>query len=115
MLFRSVRATTENAALNDLSAELTVVQGSAEALAELLEGRPADLLLCNILAPVITALCPSFRTLLAPGGVGLLSGLLVDQAEALGEALALQGWEARLTARQERWGLMVIRARANVA
>ena len=39
-------------------------------LAELLEGRPADLLLCNILAPVIEALCPAFHTVLSDGGLG---------------------------------------------
>ena len=111
----AVRATTENAGLNQLSAEVDVALGSVEVLAALQQGRPADLLLCNILAPVITALCPAFHTVLAPTGVGLLSGLLVDQAPALEEALAAQGWQAELTARQERWGLMVIRARPVVA
>jgi len=47
--------------------------------------------------------------------VGLLSGLLVDQEPALEEALAAQGWQAELAARQERWGLMVIRKRVDVA
>ena len=111
----AVRATADNAGLNQLSAEVEVAQGSVEVLAALLQGRPADLLLCNILAPVITALCPAFHTVLAPTGVGLLSGLLVDQAAALEEALAAQGWQAELAARQERWGLMVIRARPLVA
>ena len=111
----AVRATGENAALNGLSDAVRVAQGSVEVLAELLEGQPADLLLCNILAPVITALCPAFHTVLAPGGVGLLSGLLVDQAAALEDALAAQGWRAELAARQERWGLMVIRAHPDVA
>jgi len=111
----AVRATTENAALNGLSDTVRVAQGSVEVLAELLEHQPADLLLCNILAPVITALCPGFGSVLAPGGVGLLSGLLVDQAPALEEALAAQGWQAELAARQERWGLMVIRKRVDVA
>jgi len=111
----AVRATAENADLNGLAEGLKVAQGSVEMLAELLRGHPADLLLCNILAPVITALCPAFHTVLARTGVGLLSGLLVDQAPALEEALAAQGWQAELTARQERWGLMVIRARPLVA
>jgi ribosomal protein L11 methyltransferase len=86
-----------------------------EVLAELLEGRPADLLLCNILAPVITALCPAFRRVLAPAGVGLLSGLLVDQAPALERVLADAGWQAELLARQERWGLLRIQAGPDVA
>jgi len=111
----AVRATTENAALNGLGGAVTVAQGSVEVLAELLEGRPADLLLCNILAPVITALCPAFRRVLAPAGVGLLSGLLVDQAPALERVLADAGWQAELLARQERWGLLRIQAGPDVA
>jgi ribosomal protein L11 methyltransferase len=105
----AVRATTDNAALNGLTPQVRVQLGSVEALAELLEGQPADLLLCNILAPVIQALCPAFNTVLAAYGVGLLSGLLVDQAPALQLALRDEGWQAELTAEQSQWGLMTIR------
>ena len=105
----AVRATTDNAALNGLTPQVRVQLGSVEVLAELLEGQPADLLLCNILAPVIQALCPAFNTVLAANGVGLLSGLLVDQAPALQLALRDEGWQAELTAEQSQWGLMTIR------
>ena len=105
----AVRATTDNAALNGLTPQVRVQLGSVEALAELLEGQPADLLFCNILAPVIQALCPAFNTVLAANGVGLLSGLLVDQAPALQLALRDEGWQAELTAEQSQWGLMTIR------
>ena len=102
----AVRATTDNAALNDLP--LPVALGSVEALAQLLEGRPADLLLCNILAPVIEALAPDFARVLAPSGIGLLSGLLVDQVPTLERARAAAGWQAELSARRDPWGLMTI-------
>jgi len=105
----AVRATRDNAAVSGFSNRLQVGLGSVEQLAQLLEGRPADLLLCNILAPVIEALCPAFDTVLAPHGIGLLSGLLVDQAPRLQQALAEQGWNAELTAQQSQWGLMTIR------
>ena len=105
----AVRATADNAALNGLTDQMRVALGSADTLAGLLDGRPADLLLCNILAPVIQALCPAFHTLLAPHGVGLLSGLLVDQAPALQQALLEEGWRAELTAQQSQWGLLTIR------
>jgi ribosomal protein L11 methyltransferase len=103
----AVRATADNAALNDLT--LPVALGSVEVLAELLENRPADLLLCNILAPVIEALAPDFVRLLTPAGVGLLSGLLVDQVPTLERALAAAGWRAELSAQRDPWGLMTIR------
>jgi ribosomal protein L11 methyltransferase len=105
----AVRATRDNAAVSGFSAQLQVELGSVEQLAGLLDGRPADLLLCNILAPVIEALCPAFSTVLAPDGLGLLSGLLVEQAPRLQAALAEQGWRAELTAQQSQWGLMTIR------
>lgn len=104
----AVQATRENAAVSGLSGRLQVAHGSVEAVADLLGGQPADLLLCNILAPVIEALCPAFHTLLAPDGVGLLSGLLVDQAPALAQALAEHGWQADLAVEQGRWGLMML-------
>ena len=110
----AVRATTDNAALNRLSGAVAVRLGSVEALAELLDGQPADLLLCNILAPVIEALCPAFTKVLAAGGVGLLSGLLVDQAPSLQRVLAAEGWHGELTGQQSQWGLMTIK-RAVVA
>ena len=110
----AVRATTDNAALNGLSGAVAVRLGSVEALAELLDGQPADLLLCNILAPVIEALCPAFTQVLAADGVGLLSGLLVDQAPSLQRVLAAEGWHGELTGQQSQWGLMTIK-RAVVA
>ena len=94
---------------------LQVAQGSVEGLAELLAGEPADLLLCNILAPVIEALAPAFATVLAPGGVGLLSGLLVSQVPGLSRALAAAGWRAELVAQQSQWGLLEIRSARPVA
>lgn len=119
----AIRATTANGRLNDFTvgdgspspAQLSVALGSASTLATLLEGRRADLLLCNILAPVIEALSPCFAGLLAPGGVGFLSGLLVDQAPGLEKVLAAQGWRAQLVARQENWGLLRLEIRAGVA
>ncbi|NDC34151.1 MAG: 50S ribosomal protein L11 methyltransferase [Synechococcaceae bacterium WB9_2_112] len=102
----AVTATHDNAELNALSPQLQVLQGSASELAALLAGRPADLLLCNILAPVIEALSPAFKALLAPDGVGLLSGLLVDQAPRLQQVLADEGWQADLVAEQTPWALL---------
>jgi len=104
----AVRATAENAAVAGMAERLQVRCGSVEALVELLEGVPADLLLCNILAPVIEALAPAFDAVLAPSGVGLLSGLLVTQAPRLQQVLAELGWQASLVAEQSQWGLMML-------
>jgi ribosomal protein L11 methyltransferase len=90
--------------------QLRVSHGSIDALATLLNGKPADLLLCNILAPVIEALAPQFTSVLKPTGRGLLSGLLVDQAPRLIEVLAECGWQARPIGEQGRWGLLEIKS-----
>ena len=103
----AIRATQENAALNGI-ATFPVTLGSAGALETLLQGQPADLLLCNILAPVIAELSGSFSHLLKPSGWGLLSGLLVTQAEELITCLSQKGWSANLAATQEPWALLMI-------
>ena len=106
----AVRATADNRGLNRRSdAELAVALGSVDALERLLDGRRADLLLCNILAPVIEALAPGFEALVAPGGRALLSGLLVDQAPRLKQVLGDLGWTVTAEAAQGRWGLLEIR------
>ena len=106
----AVRATADNRGLNRRSdAELAVALGSVDALERLLDGRRADLLLCNILAPVIEALAPGFEALVAPDGRALLSGLLVDQAPRLKQVLGELGWKVTAEAAQGRWGLLEIR------
>ena len=105
----AVRATSDNRSLNRHDEEqLVVALGSVEALQRLLAGRRADLLLCNILAPVIEALAPSFEPLLTKGGRALLSGLLVDQAPRLKQVLGDLGWTVTASAEQGRWGLLEI-------
>jgi len=106
----AVRASRANADLNGLP--LPVAAGSVQAIEELLGGERADLLLCNILAPVIEALAPGFERILAADGLGLLSGLLLDQAPQLGRSLVDCGWRWQLLARQDPWGLIAIRRAA---
>lgn len=108
----AVRATGGNRELNGRPADLLKVSlGSVEALQHLLEGRRADLLLCNILAPVIEALAPGFEALVAPEGRALLSGLLVDQAPRLEQVLGDLGWRVSARGSQGRWGLLEIQRR----
>ena len=108
----AVRATGDNRELNGRPADqLKVSLGSVETLQHLLEGRRADLLLCNILAPVIEALAPGFEALVAPEGRALLSGLLVDQAPRLEQVLGDLGWRVSARGSQGRWGLLEIQRR----
>ena len=105
----AVRASDLNRGLNQRNEqELRVAHGSIESLGPLLEGRCADLLLCNILAPVIEALAPQFEAVVAPQGRALLSGLLVDQAPRLKQVLEALGWQVTAEREQGRWGLLEI-------
>lgn len=105
----AIRATEDNAALNAFQS-ISVLHGSTPELEILLQGEPADVLLCNILAPVIAELSSSFPRLLARGGQGLLSGLLASQADGLISTLRDQGWGATVAAIQEPWALLSLQA-----
>ncbi len=103
----AIRATNENAALNAVTTIHTAV-GSIDELELLLQGQSADVLLCNILAPVIAELAEKFARILNPNGLGLLSGLLVSQADELIATLGAQGWQASLRASQDPWALLTL-------
>lgn len=49
---------------------------------------PADLVMANILAPVLIALAPDIERLLAPGGVVVLTGFLAEQRDQVRAAYA---------------------------
>ncbi len=78
----SVRATNENAAANGVDDMIFTALGS---VAEILQGqytlRQAPLVVANILAPVIVRLFnEDMAKLIAPGGVVILSGILIEQS-----------------------------------
>lgn len=78
----SVRATDENAAANGVGDQITAATGS---VAEILQGqyfiRQAPLVLANILTPTLVRLFnEDMAKLITPGGVILLSGILIEQA-----------------------------------
>ena len=104
----AILASASNAALNGMEQRLQARLGSAQELKELLGQRSAQVLLCNILAPVLAELAPWFEKLIAVNGVGLLSGLLVEQVEPLADQLTSMGWQCRLAAEQSRWALLEI-------
>ena len=86
----------------------SVSLGSLEVLKANLGENQVDLLLCNILAPVIKSLAGSFDDVIAMNGRALLSGLLVDQVQDLEEFLFLIGWEVVNCVRKDQWALLEI-------
>lgn len=104
----AVTATGANRDLNEMNPNrITVHKGSLEHLSQELDG-PIDGFLCNILAEVIIDLVPRFEAIAKPETWGILSGMLIDQTEAVTNVLVKHGWE--VTARQcrENWSCLQI-------
>lgn len=86
----AVKSTTENASLNGVADRFQIAQGSLENLLD----RPAyfDLILVNILAKTIIPMCDSgLGTLVRPGGIGIFSGIIDEQAAEVEAALRRAG------------------------
>ena len=105
----AVKATNSNRELNQIkSSRLILAQGSIETLEELApEGY--DGFVCNILAEVILTLIPHFSVIAKAKSWGILSGILVKQAESVTNALAQHGWVVVSVEKLEDWCCLNIR------
>lgn len=79
----AVEATTRNARLNDVEGRIRVDTTPIAAI-----GGDFDVIVANILAPVLVAMADDFRRLLAADGSLIVSGILADRHEHVLEALA---------------------------
>ncbi len=70
----------ENAALNEVSDQLTIQQATD------LSGQTFDIVVANILAGALIELAPQMNSFLAPGGRLLLSGILRQQVDQVVDA-----------------------------
>ena len=103
----AISATQINAALNDFSDNLlNVFLGSIEAIEANISEKKIDLILCNILAPVIKSLGPDFKKIIGYNGKLILSGLLVKQIKELQEFFLPLGWEVLEIKAKDQWALM---------
>ena len=89
----AIDASRENAALNGVAGQLEVGLGSvAEIRAGAFSIRQAQLVLANILAPVIVRLLQDgMAELITPGGSLVLSGILAEQCAEVEAALQTHG------------------------
>ena len=105
----SISATKINSALNDVSENLlNVFLGSIEEIEANMPKEKIDLILCNILAPVIKLLGPSFEKIIGHKGKVILSGLLVQQIKELQEFFLELGWQVLEIKKKDQWALMVL-------
>ena len=104
----AIKATTTNAAHNDVQDSITVQEGSLETVTS--TARHFDLLLCNILAKVIIQMCAEgLGNVVRPGGKAIFSGIIDTQADDVEAALRDAGLEPYKRRQQKDW--VVIEAR----
>ncbi len=105
----AISATKINSALNDFPEHLLNVSlGSINELEVNISETKIDLLLCNILAPVIKSLGPGFSKIIGYKGKVILSGLLVGQIKELQEFFLPLGWEVLDIQTKEQWALILL-------
>ena len=104
----AVRVTDENAAQNGVAAQITAQEGSlAEVVAS---GRQYDLIVVNILARIIIAMCDErLGDTVRPGGLALFAGIIHDQADAVEAALRHTGLEPFARRQDGDWVLIEAR------
>ena len=103
----AISATQINADLNDFSEHhLKVIHGSIEEIEANMPEKKIDLILCNILAPVIKLLGSNFKNIICRKGKVILSGLLVEQIKELQDFFVPLGWEVLEIKTKDQWALM---------
>jgi ribosomal protein L11 methyltransferase len=86
---QSVKVATENVRLNGAGHRITLYVGSGLAHPKIRERAPFDFLVANILAGPLIGLAPSISRAVVPGGMLVLSGILIPQApEVIAKYLA---------------------------
>ena len=105
----AISATKINFDLNNFPQNVyNVFHGSIEELEPNIPAKKIDLILCNILAPVIKSIGPDFKKIIGYKGKLILSGLLVDQVKELQEFFFSLGWKVMQVKTKEQWALIVL-------
>ncbi len=105
----AVKAAKENRHLNQIDPDhLIINQGSVKELLDLVSDG-VDGIVCNILAEVIIDLIPEFSKLAKPTTWGILSGILLDQSQAIADTLEEYGWVVAALWKRKQWCCFQIR------
>lgn len=105
----AVQSTASNRELNQLDPQRLVVALGSVAQLQQLTPEPVDGIVCNILADVIIEVMPQLAAIAKPTTWGILSGLLLDQAKAVADAVEHEGWVVAALWKRKDWCCMNIR------
>ena len=104
----AVTVARENARLNGIGGAVRIVTAAGFNHPLVRGGAPYDLIAANILAGPLVALAPALRRALVPGGVAILSGILVDQRRRIVAAYRGQGLILREAITLGEWVTLVL-------
>jgi ribosomal protein L11 methyltransferase len=91
----------ENVARNGVADRVTVIEGDAASLLPLVA--PVRVVLANIISSVLVELLPVIEASLAADGVAILSGILLDEREEMGDTLQRAGWRVKAADADGAW------------
>ena len=91
----------ENVVVNQVSAQVKVIEGDAAVLLPLVG--PVRVVLANIISSVLIELLPIIATSLAPDGRVILSGILLEERAEMLTALEAQRWRVMNEDHEELW------------
>jgi ribosomal protein L11 methyltransferase len=105
----AVKSARSNSHLNQIMTQQLVVEhGSVELLQQIIK-EPVDGIVCNILAEVIIDLVPQMSAIAKPSTWGILSGVLLEQAQSVTDTLEQHGWTVAALWRRQEWCCFNIR------
>lgn len=105
----TVKAAKENRDLNQIHRDQLVInKGSLTELLNLVNDG-VDGIVCNILAEVIIDLIPHFSKIAKPNTWGVLSGILIEQSQAIADTLEQEGWIVAALWKRKQWCCFQIR------
>jgi ribosomal protein L11 methyltransferase len=97
----SIGNAEENIRANGVTEQVEVIEGDAATLLPLLA--PVRVILANILSSVITPLLLAMKESLAPGGQAIISGMLLDERDAMLAALRDGDWVLEREDTEDAW------------
>ena len=105
----SIGNAEENVRANGVGDRVEVIEGDAVTLLPLLA--PVRVILANIISSVITPLLPAMKAALAAEGQAIISGMLMDERQAMLEALRGGDWVVQREDTEDGWWSALIARR----
>lgn len=104
----AVRVTTKNATLNRVSKNIQTACGDGFNTPEVLQNKPYDIILANILARPLIDMSQALKDSLSVGGHAVLSGFIDGQEDWVADAYKAQGLRVQKKWHLDHWHALLI-------